>query len=42
MKVSTVNGQRRYQIELAPGFTAETSSLDALLTFLLKYGGFND
>lgn len=42
MRVITVNGEKRYSVELSPGFVVEARSLETLLTFLLNYGGYND
>jgi len=42
MIVTNINGEKRYSVELSPGFVVETRSLDTLLTFLLQYGGYND
>jgi len=36
MIVTIVNGQKRYCIELSPGFSIETSNLSLLLEYLLE------
>lgn len=42
IKTTTVNGQTRYSVQLAPGLSVETNNLAEILRFIIEYGGTNE